>query len=75
MKDKNMSPLLYYTKKQMEKTSSHFVNENLIIDFAMRYGNPSIKNKIRKLHSEGCENLVILPLYSIRWWPYSHSLR
>tara|TARA_A100001011_G_C14194503_1_gene792853 strand:- start:572 stop:1234 length:663 start_codon:yes stop_codon:yes gene_type:complete len=29
----------------------------------MRYGNPSIKSKIAKLHDEGCENLVILPLY------------
>ena len=63
MKDKNMSPLLYYTKKQMEKTSNYLKDENLIIDFAMRYGNPSIKSKIKKLHSEGCENLVILPLY------------
>ena len=63
MKDVNMSPLLYYTKKQMEKTSNYFKDENLIIDFAMRYGNPSIKSKIKKLHSEGCEKLVILPLY------------
>ena len=63
MKNENMSPLLYYTKKQMEKTSEYFKGENLIIDFAMRYGNPSIKSKIKKLHSEGCENLVILPLY------------
>ncbi len=63
MKDENMSPLLYYTKKQTEKTSAHFKSKNLIIDFAMRYGNPSIKSKIAKLHSEGCENLVILPLY------------
>ena len=29
----------------------------------MRYGNPSIKSKIKKLHDEGCENLTILPLY------------
>ena len=63
MKDVNMSPLLYYTKKQMEKTSNYFKDENLIIDFAMRYGNPSINSKIKKLHSEGCENLIILPLY------------
>ena len=63
MKNENMSPLLYYTKRQMEKTSDYFKDENLIIDFAMRYGNPSIKTKIKKLHSAGCENLVILPLY------------
>jgi ferrochelatase len=63
MKDKNMSPLLYYTKKQSEKTSNSISKENIIIDFAMRYGNPSIKSKIHKLHEMGCENLVILPLY------------
>ena len=58
-----MSPLLYYTQKQAEKVSNSISNENLIVDFAMRYGNPSIKSKIKKLHEEGCENLVILPLY------------
>ncbi len=63
MKEENMSPLLYYTKKQAEKISENIVNENVIIDFAMRYGNPSIKSKIKKLHDEGCENLTILPLY------------
>ncbi len=63
MKDENMSPLLYYTKKQSEKTSNSILKENIIIDFAMRYGNPSIKRKIYKLHEMGCENLIILPLY------------
>ncbi len=63
MEDKNMSPLLYYTEKQSEKISKLIKNENLIVDFAMRYGNPSIKSKIYKLHEQGCENLVILPLY------------
>ena len=63
MKDTNMSPLLYYTKKQSEKLFKLISKENLIIDFAMRYGNPSIKSKIYKLQKQGCENLVILPLY------------
>jgi len=63
MKEENMSPLLYYTKKQAEKISADIDDENVIIDFAMRYGNPSIKSKIKKLHDKGCENLTILPLY------------
>ena len=63
MKEKNMSPLLYYTIKQTEKTSKFLSDDNLIIDFAMRYGNPSIRSKIKKLHESGCENLIILPLY------------
>ena len=63
MKEENISPLLYYTKKQAEKLSSQISKENLIIDYAMRYGNPSIKGKIKILHDKGCENLIVLPLY------------
>jgi ferrochelatase len=63
MKEQNISPLLHYTQQQTKKVSKILSNENLIIDFAMRYGNPSIKSKISKLHEQGCENLVILPLY------------
>ena len=47
------------TKKLMDRIS----NSDLIIDYAMRYGNPSIKNKVNKLHDAGCERLVVLPLY------------
>ena len=50
MKQENMSPLLYYTKKQSEKISDLLSKENIIIDFAMRYGNPSIESKIFGLH-------------------------
>ena len=63
MKSENMSPLLYYTKKQSEKTSLSLQKKDVVLDFAMRYGNPSINKKIHKLHEMGCENLVILPLY------------
>ena len=62
-KDTNESPLLYFTRNQAEKLKSRIGNENLIIDFAMRYGNPSIKAKLQELKDLGCENIVILPLY------------
>ena len=57
MKKNNISPLLYYTRKQTEKVSDQISNDNLIIDFAMRYGNPSIKSKVKKLQEIGCEIL------------------
>ena len=63
MKEENISPLLYYTREQSKKISNSFKSENVIIDFAMRYGNPSIKSKLYKLKEDGCENIVILPLY------------
>ena len=63
MKKENMSPLRYYTLMQTKKVSEKMQNENLIIDFAMRYGNPSIENKLRQLQQKGCENIIVLPLY------------
>ena len=63
MKDKNMSPLRYYTQNQAVKLNKKIGNNKLIVDYAMRYGKPSIKSKIKDLKEKGCENLVILPLY------------
>ena len=60
MKEENMSPLRHYTIKQAEKLSAQIGSENLIVDYAMRYGNPSIKSKINKLHKAGCENLSLI---------------
>ena len=62
-KDTNESPLLYYTRNQSEKLSNKIGSQNIIVDFAMRYGNPSIKKKLNNLKNLGCENIVILPLY------------
>ena len=63
MNDINMSPLKYYTEMQMKKLGDKMNTDSVIVDYAMRYGNPSINSKIKKLQEEGCENLVILPLY------------
>ena len=62
-KETNESPLRYYTKSQTEKLKGKIKNEKAIIDYAMRYGNPSIKNKLISLQTEGCENIIVLPLY------------
>ena len=63
MKDKDMSPLRYYTEMQSMKLNEKIGNEKLFVDYAMRYGQPSIKSKIKDLKEKGCENLIILPLY------------
>ena len=62
-KDTDESPLLYFTKKQTEKLKNKISNGKTVVDFAMRYGNPSIKFKLNKLKEAGCENIIILPLY------------
>ena len=62
-KETNESPLLYFTRSQAIKLKEKIGNENIIIDFAMRDGNPSINLKLNLLKEAGCENIIILPLY------------
>ena len=63
LQDTNESPLRYFTRNQAEKLKQKIGSENIIVDFAMRYGNPSIKSKLHLLKEDGCENIIILPLY------------
>ena len=63
LKETNESPLRYYTRNQAKKLQQELVGENIIVNFAMRYGNPSIKSKLTELKKNGCENIIILPLY------------
>ena len=63
LKETNESPLRYYTRNQAEKLQQELVGDNIIVNFAMRYGNPSIKLKLNELKNNGCENIIILPLY------------
>ena len=62
-KENNESPLLYFTKQQSAKLEKKIGTDKLLVDFAMRYGNPAIKSKLLKLKNKGCENIIILPLY------------
>ena len=62
-KEENMSPLRYYSIKQKEKLSKKIKENEIIVEYAMRYGIPSIKDKISRLHKDGCEKLIVLPMY------------
>jgi len=63
MKETNESPLRYYTRNQQIKLKERIGNDSIAVDFAMRYGFPSIKSKLENLKDRGCENIVVLPLY------------
>ena len=63
MQKENMSPLRYYTLMQTKKLGEKLDKNKIIVDYAMRYGNPSIKSIMTNLHKEGCENIIVLPLY------------
>jgi len=63
----NEGPLLTITRGQSDKLrerlSKHTFARKVEVDFAMRYGNPSIKSRIHALQEKGCERLLVLPLY------------
>jgi len=63
MKKQNMSPLRYFTKMQTTGLQKRMKNNFIEIDYAMRYGNPSIKSKLSDLKTKGCQEIIILPLY------------
>tara|TARA_X000001036_G_scaffold181574_1_gene171737 strand:+ start:1991 stop:2983 length:993 start_codon:yes stop_codon:yes gene_type:complete len=63
MKETDESPLRYFTRTQASKLKKKIGNEKTIVDFAMRYGQPSISSRLETLKEEGCENIIILPLY------------
>lgn len=60
------SPLMTITKAQTEKMKAVLATrfgENVVVDFCMRYGNPSTKSKVEKMVDEGCHKIVFFPLY------------
>ena len=62
----NESPLLTTTRLQanaVKKEIELTYGDNVIVDFAMRYGNPSTGSVIKKLKDQGVEKLVFFPLY------------
>ena len=57
------SPLLVYTRAQAEKLKARIGGEDLIVDFAMNYGHPSIASKLDRLKEQGCDRICVVPLY------------
>jgi ferrochelatase len=62
--DLDESPLRTITRSQAEKIAERLGHrEEIIVDWAMRYGNPSIASRIEALARQGCERLLVFPLY------------
>ncbi|CAC9473138.1 Ferrochelatase, protoheme ferro-lyase (EC [uncultured Gammaproteobacteria bacterium] len=59
------SPLLSLTLLQAQGVEKILTNEfdDLVLEVGMRYGNPSIDSALEKLQAQGCEKIVVLPLY------------
>jgi len=55
------SPLAFYTHKQAEKLAGKI--DGVMVDWAMRYGNPSISSRLNAMKAAGCDRILIAPLY------------
>jgi ferrochelatase len=62
--EQNESPLKTITRAQSEKLAASIADhDHLVVDWAMRYGNPSIQSRIEALTAQGCTRLLVVPLY------------
>jgi protoporphyrin/coproporphyrin ferrochelatase len=60
----NESPLKTITRAQAEKLAMVLADRNhLVVDWAMRYGNPSMRSRIEAMIDRGCTRLLVVPLY------------
>jgi len=60
------SPLMTITKAQTAKIKEQMqarYGDNVVVDFCMRYGNPSTKSKVQALVDQGCQKILFFPLY------------
>jgi ferrochelatase len=62
--EKNESPLKTITRAQGQKLAAAISDhDHVVVDWAMRYGNPSIASRITALMVQGCDRLLVVPLY------------
>ncbi|MBX3552712.1 MAG: ferrochelatase, partial [Pseudolabrys sp.] len=62
-RERNESPLMTITRAQAEKLAPLLDDNRLTVDWAMRYGNPSIASKLDALQRAGCDRILLVPLY------------
>jgi ferrochelatase len=59
----NQSPLIVITRQQSEKLAARLAGDGIIVDWAMRYGEPAIGPRLEAMRAAGCERILLAPLY------------
>lgn len=63
---KEGSPLRVYTERQAKMLQEWFSSrgyDHILVDYGMRYGNPSIPAALTRLKGSGATRILVLPLY------------
>ena len=58
----NDSPLRVISRRQAEKLQAR-LGEGAMVDFGMRYGNPSTTARLNAMQAAGCRKILLVPLY------------
>jgi protoporphyrin/coproporphyrin ferrochelatase len=64
--ERNEGPLKTITRLQAEHLSAHFAEAaggRVTVDWAMRYGKPAVRERIQALLDQGCDRILLVPLY------------
>ena len=64
-KELDEGPLKSVTRSQAEKVAARLAEHypNVVVDWGMRYANPSLPAVVERLFRQGCSRLILLPLY------------
>ena len=63
-RERDESPLRTYTRAQAERLATVFADRpEIVVDYAMRYGNPSIASVVGRMKKAGCDRILTFPLY------------
>ena len=69
-RERNEGPLKTITRAQAERLAERIAagalgagGEKVVVDWAMRYGNPSIASRLAALQAQGCDRILLVPLY------------
>ena len=64
-RERNESPLKTITRAQAERLAAQLagIDTRILVDWGMRYGNPSLESRLNALVAAGCERVLLVPLY------------
>ncbi len=69
-KERDEGPLKTITRAQTEKLAVRLADgllgeagRDVVVDWAMRYGNPSVADRLAAMQAQGCEKILAVPLY------------
>jgi ferrochelatase len=64
--ERDEGPLKTITRSQTEQLAARLTaehGERLVFDWAMRYGLPDVKSRLEALLAQGCDRILMVPLY------------